>query len=64
MLVAVGTDVDEPNCPKFSASPDPNAVAVVAVVAVVDAGAVDPKILGAVLAADPNKGVLVLLAEE
>lgn len=61
MLVAVGTDVDEPNCPKFSASPDPNAVAVVAVV---DAGAVDPKILGAVLAADPNKGALVLLAEE
>lgn len=61
MLVAVGTDVDEPNCPKFRASPDPNAVAVVAVV---DAGAVDPKILGAVLAADPNKGALVLLAEE
>lgn len=59
VLVAVGTDVDEPNCPKFRASPDPN---VGAVVAVVDAGTFDPKRPGAVLAADPNKGVLVLLA--
>lgn len=57
--VEVAVGVDEPNCAIFRARPDPNAGAPVAVI---DAGAVDPKRLGVVLATDPNKGVLVLLA--